>query len=87
MAAEYRGALLLLNEVPHWGRWVRSLLDRGHVVAGSSSQLLQSEVATELRGRCLSKVLLPSLLEFKSEGAAADLSKCPRGGGSSRRLG
>ncbi|MEM1663658.1 MAG: AAA family ATPase, partial [Pyrobaculum sp.] len=49
----------------HWGRWVRSLLDRGHVVAGSSSQLLQSEVATELRGRCLSKVLLPlSFREF-----------------------
>ncbi|MEM4963338.1 MAG: AAA family ATPase [Pyrobaculum sp.] len=65
VAAEYRGALLLLNEVLHWGRWVRSLLDRGHVVAGSSSQLLQSEVATELRGRCLSKVLLPlSFREF-----------------------
>jgi predicted AAA+ superfamily ATPase len=62
--------VLLLDEVqniPHWGRWVRTLLDRRYavVVAGSSSRLTLREVPTELRGRYLSHVLLPfSFREF-----------------------
>ncbi|ABL87362.1 conserved hypothetical protein [Pyrobaculum islandicum DSM 4184] len=56
--------LLLLDEVqnvPHWGRWIRSLLDRGYLVAvaGSTSKLGAREVPTELRGRYLSRLLLP----------------------------
>ncbi|MEZ0248629.1 MAG: ATP-binding protein [Thermoproteus sp.] len=71
--AEYgagRGALLLLDEVqnaPAWGRWVRTLLDKGFRVAlaGSSSKLRQDEVSTELRGRYISRLLLPfSFREF-----------------------
>jgi len=56
--------ILLLDEVqnlPHWGRWVRSLLDRGYAVAlaGSSSRLGLREVPTELRGRYIARLLFP----------------------------
>ncbi|RFA93937.1 ATP-binding protein [Pyrobaculum aerophilum] len=77
-------SVLLLDEiqnVPHWGRWVRSLLDKGYmvVVAGSSSKLSLREVPTELRGRYLSFLLLPfSFREFlKARNIAADITASP----------
>lgn len=56
--------VLLLDEVqnlPHWGKWVRSLLDKGYAVAlaGSSSRLGLREVPTELRGRYITRLLFP----------------------------
>jgi predicted AAA+ superfamily ATPase len=63
-------ALLLLDEVQNlkeWGRWVRSLLDRGYavVVSGSSSKVGVREIPTELRGRYLERLVLPlSFREF-----------------------
>jgi Predicted ATPase (AAA+ superfamily) len=63
--------VLLLDEVQNiheWGRWVRTLLNRGRylvVVSGSSSRLRASEVSTELRGRYIERLVLPfSFREF-----------------------
>lgn len=55
---------IFLDEVQKVGNWqslVRTLLDRGYVVfaSGSSSQLLSKEIATQLRGRSVSYLLLP----------------------------
>ena len=62
--------LLFLDEpqnVSSWEKAVRELHDAGHslVVTGSSSKLLSKEIASSLRGRCLSYLLLPfSFPEF-----------------------
>lgn len=56
---------LYLDEVqvvPGWERFVRRLLDQGHVrvmVTGSSSRMLSAEIATSLRGRALTTEVLP----------------------------
>jgi len=61
---------VFLDEVQNlklWSRLVRSLLNRGYYVfiSGSSSKLLPMELATELRGRTLTYLLLPfSFREF-----------------------
>ena len=50
-----------IQKVNNWQSLVRTLLDRGYVVfaSGSSSQLLSREIATQLRGRSVSHLLLP----------------------------
>ena len=61
---------LMLDEVqvvPDWERMVRYAIDLGYetYVTGSSSKLLAKEVASHLRGRGLSYVLMPlSFREF-----------------------
>ncbi len=62
--------VLFLDEIQNvvgWESLVRSLLDRGYIlfITGSSSKLLSKEIATQLRGRSLSYLLLPfSFKEF-----------------------
>jgi len=64
---------VLIDEVQRmdeWERLVRSLLDKYEViVSGSSSKLLSREIATVLRGRSLTYILLPlsfrEYLKFK----------------------
>ena len=62
--------ILLFDEIQNlkdWNSIVRSLLDRGQriLISGSSSKLLSREVATQLRGRTISYILLPlSFREF-----------------------
>jgi predicted AAA+ superfamily ATPase len=56
-----------VQNVENWESLVRSLLDRGYsvYVTGSSSKLLSKEIATQLRGRSLTYLLLPfSFREF-----------------------
>jgi len=65
---EVEPSVLLLDEVQNVSEWekvVRGLIDVGYyvVISGSSSKLLSKEIATQLRGRTLSYVLLP--LSFK----------------------
>ena len=62
---------LFLDEVQTvdgWERWVRRIVDTQEVrvyITGSSSRLLRDEVATTMRGRCISYTLLPySFKEF-----------------------
>ncbi len=61
---------LFLDEVQNlrdWSIWLRTLYDQGYkiFVTGSSSKLLLKEIASELRGRYISKILLPfSFKEF-----------------------
>ncbi|MGB9716964.1 MAG: ATP-binding protein [Thermoproteota archaeon] len=61
--------VLLLDEVQNlmgWERWVRTLHSSQNyyiVVSGSSSKLSSKEVSTKLRGRCVSRLVLP--LSFK----------------------
>jgi len=77
--------VLLLDEVqniPEWGRWVRTLLNRGRylvVVSGSSSRLRASEVSTELRGRYIERLVLPfSFREFlRVRGFQTDYLRVP----------
>jgi predicted AAA+ superfamily ATPase len=63
-------SLLLLDEIqnlPEWQSVVRALLERNYnlLISGSSSKLLSMEIATQLRGRSLSYLLLPfSFREF-----------------------
>jgi predicted AAA+ superfamily ATPase len=57
-------SLLLLDEIqnlPEWQSVVRALLERNYnlLISGSSSKLLSMEIATQLRGRSLSYLLLP----------------------------
>ncbi|MEM5844545.1 MAG: ATP-binding protein, partial [Candidatus Aenigmatarchaeota archaeon] len=64
--------VLLVDEIQNledWSSLVRSLIDRNYKVlmSGSSSKLLSKEIATQLRGRTISYVLLPlSFKEFLS---------------------
>ncbi|MEM0243427.1 MAG: ATP-binding protein [Candidatus Aenigmatarchaeota archaeon] len=56
-----------IQVINNWESLVRSLLDMGYYVfiSGSSSKLLSKEIATQLRGRSLSYILLPlSFREF-----------------------
>jgi predicted AAA+ superfamily ATPase len=58
-----------IQNVPEWSKWARRITDefpRLHLVlTGSSSKLLSTEIATELRGRALSVTILPySFREF-----------------------
>lgn len=63
--AKRNGALFFfdeIQEVPDWGMFLRRMVDTQKVtiyVSGSSSKLLSSELATEFRGRALSKELFP----------------------------
>ncbi|MEM5830451.1 MAG: ATP-binding protein [Candidatus Aenigmatarchaeota archaeon] len=67
---KYEPKTLLLDEVQvinEWPTLVRSLHDLGYnvIISGSSSKLLSKEIATQLRGRSLSYLLLPfSFREF-----------------------
>jgi len=63
-----RVKLILLDEIQEldgWEKLVRSLLDFGYevVVSGSSSKLTSKEIATQLRGRSIEKLLLPLSFE------------------------
>jgi len=66
----YTPKVLLLDEIQEVNDWqslLRTLLDYGYeiVVTGSSSKLLSREIATQLRGRSISYLLLPfSFREF-----------------------
>ena len=56
-----------IQNLENWNKIVRSLLNRGYkiFISGSSSKLLPKEIATQLRGRTLSYLLLPfSFREF-----------------------
>ncbi|MEM0358666.1 MAG: ATP-binding protein [Candidatus Hadarchaeales archaeon] len=62
---------LLLDEIQNvrdWDKWVRRVHDERRFrifITGSSSKLLGREIATSLRGRCLSFILYPfSFAEF-----------------------
>ncbi len=59
-----------IQQAPHWSKFIRRLHNSGKyriVVSGSSSKLLSKEIATELRGRYRSTLLLPfSFKEFLS---------------------
>ena len=65
-----KARFILLDEVQNVADWqtlIRTLLDRGYTVyaTGSSSKLLSKEIATQLRGRSASHLLLPfSFAEF-----------------------
>lgn len=65
-----RKKIIFLDEpqnITHWEMAVRELFDEGYdiFISGSSSKLLSKEIATNLRGRSLSYLLLPfSFLEF-----------------------
>ncbi len=69
-----RAEIVLLDEVQvveGWNWLVRSLLDSNYkvVISGSSSRLMSKEIATQLRGRSTSYILLPlsfgEFLRFK----------------------
>ncbi len=66
-----------IQQAPQWSRFIRRLHNLGKyqiVVSGSSSKLLGGEIATELRGRYISKLVLPfSFEEFlRLKGAEYD---------------
>lgn len=68
---ETKPVYLFLDEVQNvrdWDKWVRRIYDERRFriyITGSSSKLLGREIATSLRGRCLSFVLYPfSFSEF-----------------------
>jgi len=50
-----------IQMVPYWERFVRRLFDMGYkvFVTGSNSRLLQSEVATSMTGRNITRMLYP----------------------------
>lgn len=63
-------ALDEVQNVNGWDRFVRRLVDAGYkvLVTGSNSKLLSQEIATSLRGRCVTVQLLPfSFKEFLTE--------------------
>lgn len=56
-----------IQNIDGWSKWVRKLVDTKQkvFVTGSNSKQLSKEIATELRGRTFSHLLLPfSLLEY-----------------------
>lgn len=68
---EEKPLFLFLDEIQNvrdWDKWVRRLHDERRFrifITGSSSKLLGREIATSLRGRCLSYILYPfSFAEF-----------------------
>jgi predicted AAA+ superfamily ATPase len=66
---------LFLDEIqyiPGWSRFLRTLQNQGNyriIVSGSNSNLLASEISTELRGRYIPRIMLPlsfgEVLRFK----------------------
>ena len=52
-----------IHNVPNWSKWVRRTVDQNRavtiVLTGSSSKMLCSEIATELRGRGSSITVFP----------------------------
>ncbi len=51
-----------IQNLKNWGAWLRTLHNRGIykiMVSGSTSSLLIDEISRELRGRYISKILLP----------------------------
>jgi predicted AAA+ superfamily ATPase len=56
--------------VPGWEKFIRRLLDKEKMqvyITGSSAKMLSKELATSLRGRCLTKEVFPlSFFEFAS---------------------
>ncbi|MCK4446181.1 MAG: ATP-binding protein [Candidatus Marinimicrobia bacterium] len=54
-----------IQNIENWSKWIRKLVDLKYQVfiTGSNARLLSREIATELRGRTLSFMLLP--LSFK----------------------
>ncbi|OWP57158.1 MAG: hypothetical protein B2I17_01910 [Thermoplasmatales archaeon B_DKE] len=67
-----------IQKVNNWQSLVRTLLDRGYIVfaSGSSSQLLSREIATQLRGRSISYLLLPfSFKEYQRAVGAGNLDR------------
>jgi predicted AAA+ superfamily ATPase len=66
-AEEYKNSkieFLFLDEVQELNNWpkiIRSLIDFGYnvIISGSSSKLMSKEIATQLRGRVIEKLLLP----------------------------
>jgi len=51
-----------IQNLENWGAWLRTLHNRGKykiMVTGSTSSLLIEEISRELRGRYISKILLP----------------------------
>jgi predicted AAA+ superfamily ATPase len=58
-----------VHNVPNWSKWVRRVIDQNVnlsvVLTGSSSKMLSTEIATELRGRGSSVMVFPySFREF-----------------------
>ncbi len=58
-----------IQNVPNWGKWCRRIHESRKnvklVITGSSSKLLSKELATELRGRTLTRMVFPySFKEF-----------------------
>lgn len=56
-----------IQNIQNWSKWVRKLIDKKYkiFITGSNSKYLSKEIATELRGRTLSYLLLPySLKEY-----------------------
>jgi uncharacterized protein len=58
-----------VHNVPNWSKWVRRVIDQNReltvVLTGSSSKMLSSDIATELRGRGSSIMVFPySFREF-----------------------
>jgi predicted AAA+ superfamily ATPase len=70
-----------VHNVPNWSKWVRRAVDQNRdltiVLTGSSSKLLSSEIATELRGRGSSITIFPySFEEFlRACGHAVEFSE------------
>ncbi len=70
-----------VHNVPNWSKWVRRVIDQNSeltvVLTGSSSKMLSSEIATELRGRGSSILVFPySFREFlHAKGINADYSE------------
>jgi predicted AAA+ superfamily ATPase len=70
-----------VHNVPNWSKWVRRVIDQNSeltvVLTGSSSKMLSSEIATELRGRGSSILVFPySFREFlHAHGIDADYSE------------
>jgi hypothetical protein len=87
---------LFLDEVQvvrDWSRMLRTLHNRGKhriVVTGSNSRLLAREVATELRGRYESVLMLPfsypEFLEFRKVGLTPSRARTPGGTAEATRL-
>ncbi|MEM5778168.1 MAG: ATP-binding protein [Candidatus Aenigmatarchaeota archaeon] len=51
-----------IQNVPNWEKFIRGILDSENVqivISGSSSKLLSKEIATSLRGRCITHYIFP----------------------------
>jgi predicted AAA+ superfamily ATPase len=70
-----------VHNVPFWSKWVRRTVDQNPeitiILTGSSSKMLSSEIATELRGRGSSITIFPySFEEFlRAQGHAVTFSE------------